>query len=75
MSTNENKQEEKKLKKFRIFLITVISALIIGIGLAVVFLFIRTKDSKPSGVMKSDVSSEVSDKSDNDGKNDAAKAV
>ena len=75
MSTNENKQEEKKLKKFRIFLITVISALIIGIGLAVVFLFIRTKDSKPSGVMKSDVSSEVSDKSDNDGIDDAAKAV
>ena len=75
MSSSENNTEKKRFGKLRIFLITVISGIIIGVGLAVVFLIIRTKDSNPSGVMKSDVASEVSDTDDKDGNNtpDASK--
>ena len=75
MSSSENNTEKKRFGKMRIFLITVISGIIIGVGLAVVFLIIRTKDSNPSSVMKSDVASEVSDTDDKDGNNtpDASK--
>ena len=59
--SNEQNTEKKGLGKFRIFLIVLVSGIIIGTGVAVTFLFIRTKDSKPSGVMKSDVASETSE--------------
>ena len=61
-----SKEEKKTFKKWKLFLATIIAGIVIGAGIAAVFIYIRTKDSKPSGVMKSDVESDLADKDTND---------
>ena len=69
MSASENNKEKKRFRKLRIFLITVISGIIIGTGIAVAFLVIRTKDSGSSDTVKSDAASEVSGSKDKENNN------
>ena len=69
MSASENNKEKKRFRKLRIFLITVISGIIIGTGIAVAFLVIRTKDSGSSDTVKSDAESEVSGSKDKENNN------
>lgn len=68
-------EEKKKLKKWKIFLMTVLAGIIIGVGTAAIFLYIRTKDSKPSGVMKSDIKSDLTDNDTDSNRNNKADIV
>ncbi|MBR4343326.1 MAG: trypsin-like peptidase domain-containing protein [Lachnospiraceae bacterium] len=54
-----SKEEHKEMKIWKKWLIVISMGLVIGAGMAAVFLYIRTKDKKTTSVMQSDVVSDL----------------